>query len=160
MVQAHSQSISADSDKKSPFQVVSPALKNSQRGIFFGLSLVVFGAIWIFQLSPVEWYTAQPLIPRLVYEPLLLLVGGVIMLGSVLGGQRWWPRRPRYAGIGVLLGCWVAYPGLSTFGIYTGNNPLGYLIVFTLAIALCYVLWRDAIHSDPIRSTPFCLYDE
>jgi hypothetical protein len=113
-------------------------------GIFFGLAVAVFGAIWLVQLSPVEWFTAEPLIPRTLYEPLLLFVGGVIMLASVLGGQLRWPRRPRYAGFGVLLGLWVAYPGLSIFGIYTETNPVGYLIVFTLAVALCYVLWRDA----------------
>jgi hypothetical protein len=113
-------------------------------GVFVGLAVAVFGAIWMVQLSPVEWYSAQPVIPRTLHGPLMLLIGGAIMLASVLGGQLRWPRQPRYAGFGVVLGLWVAYPGLSTIGIYTPTHPLGYLIVGALAVALCYVLWRDA----------------
>ncbi|HET7324479.1 MAG TPA: hypothetical protein VFJ06_09115 [Halococcus sp.] len=126
-------------------RILRPAYaKYELYGVFAGLVVAVFGAIWLVQLSPVEWYTVKPLIPRSLHARLMLLIGAVIMLASVLGGQLRWPRRPRYAGLGVLLGCWVAYPGLSAFGIYTDNNPLGYLLVFALAGALCYVLWRDA----------------
>ena len=126
-------------------RILRPAYaKYTLYGIFVGLLVAAFGAIWLVQLSPVEWYRVEPLIPRALYEPFLLLVGGVIMLGSVLVGQLRWPRRPRYAVFGVLLGLWVAYPGLSAVGIYTVNNPLGYVIVFMFAGALCYVLWRDA----------------
>ena len=126
-------------------RVLRPAYaRYTLSGIFFGLLVAAFGAIWLVQLSPVEWYRVEPLIPRALYEPFLLLAGSVIMLGSVLGGQLRWPRRPRYAVFGVLLGLWVAYPGLSTVGIYTLNNPLGYVIVFMFAGAFCYVLWRDA----------------
>lgn len=113
-------------------------------GVFAGLVVAVFGAIWIVQLSPIEWYTTEPIIPRSLHAPLMFLFGTVIMLASVIGGRLRWPRRPRYAGFGVLLGCWVAYPGLSAIGIYTVTHPLGYLIVFSLVVALCYVLWRDA----------------
>jgi hypothetical protein len=119
-------------------------------GVFFGLVVAVFGGIWIVQLSPVDWLTAQPLIPRALHAELLILVGGVIMLGSVFAGQLRWPTRPRYAGFGVLLGLWVAYPGvmaqLNTVlpRLYTPTNPLGYLIVLSLPVALCYILWRDA----------------
>lgn len=113
-------------------------------GVFFGLAVAVFGGIWLVQLSPVAWFTAQPLIPRALHAELLFLAGVVIMLGSVLVGQFRWPTRPRYAGFGVLLGCWVAYPGLSAVGIYTPTNPLGYVIVLSVLAALCYVLWRDA----------------
>ena len=112
--------------------------------VFFGLVVAVFGAIWIVQLSPYEWLTAQPVIPRALHAPLMFLAGSVIMLASVIGGQLKWPTRPRYAGLGVLLGLWVAYPGLSAVGVYTETNPLGYLIVFGLVVALGYVLWRDA----------------
>lgn len=112
--------------------------------VFVGLAVAVFGAIWLVQLSPYDWLTAQPIIPRALYEPFLLLVGGMIMFGSVLGGYLRWPMQPRYTGFGVLLGLWVAYPGLSVVGIYTPTHPLGYLIVGGLAIALWYVLWRDA----------------
>ena len=113
-------------------------------GILLGLSVAVFGAIWLVQFSPVEWITSQPVIPRALYEPFLLFVGNVIIVGSVLGGYLQWPTRPRYAGIGVLLGLWVAYPGLSMFGIYTPTNVLGYVLVFAVVIAICYILWRDA----------------
>jgi hypothetical protein len=126
-------------------RILRPAYaRYTLHSIFVGLAIAVFGAIWMVQLSPVEWYSAQPLIPRALHGSLMLFIGGVIMLGSVLGGQRRWPTRPRYAGLGVLLGCWVAYPGLSAVGVYTPTNPLGYLIVCALAVMLCYVLWRDA----------------
>lgn len=39
---------------------------------------------------------------------------------------------------------WVAYPGLSTLGLYTETHPLGYFVGFRLTAALCYLLWRDA----------------
>ena len=113
-------------------------------GIFLGLTVTVFGAIWLVQFSPVEWFKTQPVIPRALYEPFLLFVGNAIVVGSVLGGYLQWPTRPRYTGLGVLLGLWVGYPGLSVFGIYTPTNVLGYALVFGVVIAVCYVLWRDA----------------
>lgn len=112
--------------------------------VFVGLAIAVFGAIWIVQLSPYEWLTAQPVIPRELHAPLLLLIGSAIALGSVLVGQLRWPTRPRYAGLGALLGLWVAYPGLTVAGIYTETHPLGYLIVLAVVASLGYILWRDA----------------
>ena len=113
-------------------------------GTVVGLAVGVFGAIWIVQLSPYEWLSAQPIVPRAIHAPLMLLVGVGIMLASVLVGQFRWSRRPRFAGLGVLLGTWVAYPGLSALGIYTETNSLGYLVVLGLVVALGYVLYRDA----------------
>ena len=113
-------------------------------GIFAGLAVAVFGAVWLVQFSPVEWFETQPVIPRALYEPFLLFVGNTIIVGSVLGGHFQWPTRPRYAGFGVLLGLWVAYPGLSVLGVYTPNSALGYAIVFGVVGAVWYVLWRDA----------------
>ncbi|WP_049913212.1 hypothetical protein [Halococcus thailandensis] len=113
-------------------------------GTIVGLVVGIFGAIWIVQLSPYEWLTAQPIVPRAIHAPLMLLVGGGIMLASVLVGQFRWSRQPRFAGLGVLLGLWVAYPGLSAFGLYTETNSLGYLIVLGLVVGLGYVLYRDA----------------
>jgi hypothetical protein len=113
-------------------------------GTLLGIAVGIFGAIWIVQLSPYEWLTAQPIIPREIHAPLMLLAGATIMLAGVLVGQFRWPRRPRFAGLGVLLGLWVAYPGLSALGIYTETNALGYLIVLGLVVALGYVLYRDA----------------
>ncbi|EMA45350.1 hypothetical protein [Halococcus saccharolyticus] len=122
-----------------------PALSDyALRGVLVGLAVAVVGGIAVVQLSPYEWLTAEPVIPRSIHEPLLLLLGSVIMLGSVIGGQLRWPTRPRYAGFGALLGLWVAYPGFSVFGVYTPTNPLGHLIVLSLPVAVGYVLWRDA----------------
>lgn len=114
------------------------------QGTIVGLVVGIFGAIWIVQLSPYEWLTAQPIVPRAIHAPLMLFVGAGIMLASVLVGQFRWSRRPRFAGLGVLLGMWVAYPGLSALGLYTETNSLGYLIVLGLVIGLGYVLYRDA----------------
>ena len=113
-------------------------------GVLGGLAVAVLGGIAVVQLSPYEWLTAEPVIPRGLHEPLMLLLGGAITLGSVLVGQVRWPTRPRYASLGVLLGLWVAYPGLGVVGIYTPTNPLGYAIVLALPVAVGYVLWRDA----------------
>jgi hypothetical protein len=113
-------------------------------GVLGGLAVAALGGIAVVQLSPYEWLTAEPVIPRTLHEPLLLLLGGAIALASVLVGQVRWPTRPRYAGLGVLLGVWVAYPGLGVFGVYTPTNPLGYAIVLSLPVAVGYVLWRDA----------------
>ena len=113
-------------------------------GVLGGLAVAALGGIAVVQLSPYEWLTAEPVIPRTLHEPLLLLLGGAIALASVLVGQVRWPTRPRHAGLGVLLGVWVAYPGLGVFGIYTPTNPLGYAIVLSLPVAVGYVLWRDA----------------
>lgn len=114
------------------------------QGTIVGLVVGIFGAIWIVQLSPYEWLTAQPIVPRAIHAPLMLLVGAGIMLASVLVGQFRWSRQPRFAGLGVLLGMWVAYPGLSALGLYTETNSLGYLVVLGLVVALGYVLYRDA----------------
>jgi hypothetical protein len=122
----------------------SAATRYRLHGTLLGVAVGIFGAIWIVQLSPYEWLTAEPVIPRAIHAPLMLLAGATIMLVSVLVGQFRWPRRPRFAGLGVLLGLWVAYPGLSALGIYTETNSVGYLIVLGLVVALGYVLYRDA----------------
>ena len=114
-----------------------------RRHQFEGVVAVV-GAIGLVQLSPYEWFTTQPPIPRALHDPLMLLAGLLIALGSAVVGRLHWPRRPRYAGLGILLGLWVAYPGFAVLGVYTETNPLGYLIVLALPLALGYVLWRDA----------------
>jgi hypothetical protein len=113
-------------------------------GVAAGLVVAVIGAIALVQLSPYEWFTTRPPIPRAIHDPLMLLAGLLIALGSAVVGQLRWPRRPRYAGVGILLGLWVAYPGFAVLGVYTETNPLGYLIVLALPLALGYVLWRDA----------------
>jgi hypothetical protein len=113
--------------------------------VFAGLAIAVLGAIGLVQLSPVEWYTTDPVIPRAIHDPLVLLLGLGIAVASLLGGRYRWPTRPRYAGLGILLGAWVAYPGfMAGFGLDALTHPLGYSIVLALPVAIGYVLWRDA----------------
>ena len=127
-------------------RVLRPASsKYALYGVFAGLAIAVLGAIGLVQLSPVEWYATDPVIPRAIHDPLMLVVGLAIAVASLLGGRYRWPTRPRYAGLGILLGAWVAYPGLMAgFGVDSLTHPLGYSIVLSLPIALGYVLWRDA----------------
>jgi hypothetical protein len=127
-------------------RVLRPAYsKYALYGVFAGLAVAVLGAIGLVQLSPVEWYATDPVIPRAIHDPLMLVLGLVIAVASLLGGRYRWPTRPRYAGLGILLGAWVAYPGLMAgFGIDSLTHPLGYSIVLTLPLALGYILWRDA----------------
>jgi hypothetical protein len=126
--------------------VLRPAYsKYALYSVFAGLAVAVLGAIGLVQLSPVEWYATDPVIPRAIHDPLMLVLGLGIAVASLLGGRYRWPTRPRYAGLGILLGAWVAYPGLMAgFGIDSLTHPLGYSIVLTLPLALGYVLWRDA----------------
>ena len=127
-------------------RVLRPASsKYALYGVFAGLAIAVLGAIGLVQLSPVEWYATDPVIPRAIHDPLMLVVGLAIAVASLLGGRYRWPTRPRYAGLGILLGAWVAYPGLMAgFGVDSLTHPLGYLVVLSLPIALGYILWRDA----------------
>jgi hypothetical protein len=127
-------------------RVLRPAYsKYALYGVFAGLAIAVLGAIGLVQLSPVEWYATDPVIPRAIHDPLMLVVGLAIAVASLLGGRYRWPTRPRYAGLGILLGAWVAYPGLMAgFGVDSLTHPLGYLVVLSLPIALGYILWRDA----------------
>ncbi|WP_435152150.1 hypothetical protein [Haladaptatus sp. DFWS20] len=113
-------------------------------GVFAGLFVAAAGAVGLVQLSPVETLRAsQAPLSREWYLPLTLAAGTIIAVGSVLVGRLKWPGRPRYAGIGMLLGAWVSYPAvMDAFGART--HPLGYLLVFSLPLGLGYVLWRDA----------------
>jgi len=70
------------------------------------------------------------------------VAGSAIMLGSLAVVRRRWPRRPRYAALGALLGAWVAYPGVLPNGGV--SNPLGYALAVGLPVAVAYVCWRDA----------------
>jgi hypothetical protein len=123
----------------------SRATRTRPIGVLCGLTISVVGAIGLIQLSPVAWYTADPLVPRTIHDPLMLSLGVLIGVASVLLGRSRWPTRPRYAGFGILLGAWVAYPGLiESFGMDSLTHPLGYLIVLSLPVAIAYVLFRDA----------------
>lgn len=127
---------------------------------FVGVLVAVVGSIILVELSQVDTVTAsQEPFARAWYPILSVAVGGGVVLGSVLVGQRRWPTRPRYAGLGVLLGLWVAYPGFMPSlvgGSRTLSHPLGYVIVASVPFAIGYLLWRDArqlvtaILSDPL----------
>lgn len=117
-------------------------------GAFLGLIIAVFGSIVLVELSQVETLTARQLLFARSWYPILSVgFGGGIVLGSMLVGQRRWPTRPRYAGLGVLLGLWVAYPGLMSALVGPSrvlSHPLGYVIVVSVPVAVGYILWRDA----------------
>ncbi len=113
-------------------------------GAFAGLFVTAAGAVGLVQLSPIETLRAsQAPLSREWYGPLTLAAGTIIAVGSLVVGRLKWPERPRYAGVGILLGAWVAYPAMMD-GFGARNHPLGYLLVFGLPLAVGYVLWRDA----------------
>ncbi|WP_458206086.1 hypothetical protein [Haladaptatus sp. NG-SE-30] len=117
-------------------------------GVFGGLFVAAAGAVGLVQLSPVETLRAsQAPLSREWYQPLTLAAGTIIAVGSFVAGRLKWPERPRYAGLGMALGAWIAYPAvMDAFGART--HPLGYLLVFGLPLGVGYVLWRDA--SEPL----------
>ncbi len=77
-----------------------------------------------------------------VYPTLSFAVGAAMAVGSLVVGRLWWPDRPRYVGLGLLLAAWVVYPvAMPNGGTY---HPLGYVVVAAVLLAVAYVLWRDA----------------
>ncbi|WP_144240082.1 hypothetical protein [Haladaptatus cibarius] len=116
-------------------------------GVFAGLFVTVVGAVGLVQFSVIETVrAAQAPLAQEWYHPLTLAAGTIIAVGSVLAGRIKLPDRPRYAGLGLLLGAWVAYPAvMSAFG--TRTHPLGYVLVVALPVPLGYILWRDARES-------------
>ncbi|WP_227375751.1 hypothetical protein [Haladaptatus halobius] len=113
-------------------------------GVFAGLFVTAAGAVGLVQLSPVETIRAsQAPLSREWYQPLTLAAGTVIAVGSFVAGRLKWPKRPRYAGLRMALGAWVAYPAaMDAFGART--HPLGYLLVLGLPLGVGYLHWRDA----------------
>lgn len=119
---------------------VSPAL--ALGGVFAGLAVGVVGAVGLVQLSPVETLSgSQPPVGESWYGSLTLAAGLAILVGSLAVGRLRWPDRPRYAGVGMLLGLWVAYPVLAPASL---TNPLGYLLALATPAAVGYVVYRDA----------------
>ncbi|MCG1002593.1 MULTISPECIES: hypothetical protein [Halobacterium] len=79
---------------------------------------------------------------RSIYPALSLAVGAAMAVGSLVVARSRWPRRPRYAALGVLLAAWVVYPvAMPNGGTY---HPLGYVLVASVTFAVGYVLYRDA----------------
>lgn len=115
---------------------------NALAAVFAGIVVSAVGAVGLVQLSPVETLAAsQPAISRTLFGPLTLGTGLAIVIGSLVFGRMRWPNRPRYAGVGMLLGLWVAYP---VFVSNTLTNPLGYLLALAVPGAVGYLLWVDA----------------
>jgi len=119
------------------------AVSNVLAAVLLGLVLAVIGAVGLVQLSPVTAFDAAS---RPFSTSTLALVrlalGALVLAAGVVLGRRRWPTKPRYAGVGVLLGGWLLYP-LALDGFQPAFNPLGYLLVAALVAAVGYVAHRD-----------------
>jgi len=101
---------------------------------FVGLTVAAFGAVALVQLSPVDAVNvSQSPVDRSLFHPLAALVGLSIVLLSVLVGRLYWPDRPRNSALGVLLGGWVAYPGVMA-GHRPLLNPAGAVVVLAVPV--------------------------
>ncbi|MFH5797901.1 hypothetical protein [Haladaptatus sp. CMAA 1911] len=113
-------------------------------GVYLGLFVAAAGAVGLVQLSPVQTLRAsQEPIARQWYQPLTLALGTMIAVGSLVAGRLRFPERPRYAGLGMALGTWVAYPTVMS-SVGAATNPVGYALVLGLPVGVGYILWRDA----------------
>ncbi|WP_158058034.1 hypothetical protein [Halorussus halophilus] len=111
-------------------------------GVFAGIVVSAIGAVGLVQLSPVETLAAsQPPVSRSALGALTVGAGVAIAIGSLVVGRMQWPDRPRYAGLGILLGLWVSYPMLAPSAL---TNPLGYVLALAVTIGVGYLLWADA----------------
>lgn len=125
-------------------------------GVFVGIVVAVLGAVLFEGLSPELTYTASSMpFPRSWYQPMALMAGLAITVGSFLVGWLRWPTRPRYTFFGILMGGWVLYPYLLP-GTIPETHPLGYAIVLGTPVLLGYIVWKDAgsvlqrVLSDPV----------
>lgn len=116
-------------------------------GVFGGLVATAVGGILFTELAPETYYSAQSAaFPSAWYQPIALLLGGSILVCSVILGRLRWPTHPRYSVLGMELGLWVAYPALVASGTeYT--SPLGYGIVLSVVLTVGYILWTDCATS-------------
>lgn len=113
-------------------------------GVFFGLVITAIGGIWFSQLASEAEYTARSIpFPRTWYQPIALVLGSLVMVGSLVFGRLRWPTRPRYSVLGIELGLWIVYPVLLTNGEYT--SLFGYALVFSVPLTIGYILWRDCL---------------
>lgn len=108
-------------------------------GLFAGALVAGFGGIGLVEIQVVS--TVGPALAE--YYPLAtLVVGSSVLIGSLLAGRTFWPRRPRYTALGMVLGGWILYPTL--FPSEGVTNPLGYVLVLALPVTVAYVLRADA----------------
>lgn len=117
-----------------------------------GAVLAVVGAIGLVELQVVGDAT-----PELTeyYEPASIVLGSLVLLGSLVGGRLRWPTRPDYAFLGILLGVWILYPAVLPNGGV--SNPFGYLVVASVPALVALILWRDArgvLQSLRLQRTP------
>jgi hypothetical protein len=106
--------------------------------LFGGVALAVFGSIGLveIQIAPQttpEWTEAFPIVNA--------IAGALLAIGSLVVGRLYWPTRPRYTFLGMLLAAWVMYPSVMPNGGLT--NPLGYLLAAAVPLAVGYVLVTD-----------------
>lgn len=107
--------------------------------LLLGVVLAGIGAIGLVEIQVTS--SVGPTLNHL-YPVAGLFVGTGVMVGSLAVTRVYWPDRPRYAALGTLLGAWILYPNvLPNDGV---ANPLGYLLVLGLPVAIGYVLWTGA----------------
>ncbi|QLC35400.1 hypothetical protein EFA46_014195 (plasmid) [Halarchaeum sp. CBA1220] len=115
--------------------------------VFSGLVVAVIGAVALVQLSPITSFsTASRPFTTETLTLVRLALGGTVLVASVTLGRWRWPTKPRYAGLGLLLGGWFLYPILLR-DFQPGFNPVGYLLFATLVFSVGYVAWRDCRHA-------------
>lgn len=115
-------------------------------GVFIGIVTAATGAVLFDALSiDVQYSAATMPFSRSLYPLIAFAVGLTIMIGSLSIGWFRWRTRPRYTGLGFILGLWVTYPYLIP-GPASNSHPLGYLLVLSLPIAVGYILKKDAAH--------------
>ena len=109
------------------------------KSLLAGGVIAMVGAIAVIQIQ-IEPIGTTP--TALEWYPLLaVIIGGGILIASLLAGLLRWPTRPRYTILGILLGLWVQYPAVMPDAGYT--HPLGYLLVRTIPLVVGYIFWRD-----------------
>jgi len=117
----------------------SPSARLSVAILLGGVGLAIFGSVGLveIQVAPTDtpgWTRIFPLVN--------LLAGVAIAAGSFVVGRVYFPRRPRYTFLGILLAAWVSYPSvMPNDGL---AHPLGYLLAFAVPVGVGYVLWTDA----------------
>lgn len=108
-------------------------------GVMGGVFVAVVGIIGLVEVQ-VEPRQASILL-RDWYPVTSLVLGVFVLTGSLLLGWFRWRDHPRYTVLGMLLGLWIGYP---TYVPGNGvRNPLGYLVVISVPVALGYIVWRD-----------------
>ncbi|MFB6183144.1 MAG: hypothetical protein ABEI96_01200 [Haloarculaceae archaeon] len=110
-------------------------------GIVAGVGVAMVGTVAMTQIQLLPYGTTPSPVLRAWYPRIAFVAGSTITLGSLAVGWRYWFDRPRYWLLGVLLGQWVLYPAVMPRQGVT--NPLGYVLVAAVVVAIGDVVWRD-----------------